>query len=62
MIVNRVCVPASRVGLPDLDQCVRNGPAVGVEDTAGHDDPLAERLGRVPRGQIAVRGGDPLRA
>ena len=57
----RVLVAAGRVGLPDLDQGVRDRPAVAVEHPAGHDDPLADGLARVLGGQVGVGGDDPSR-
>src|ERR1035438_4357912 len=44
MIVLRVPVPASRVGLPNLDQRVGNGTAVVIRYPSSDDDALALRL------------------
>jgi hypothetical protein len=62
VVVDAVVVAAGRVGLPDLQERVRDRPPVGIEDPAGEDDPLAERGGAVAAGQVRVRGGDPLGA
>jgi hypothetical protein len=47
MVVHRVRVPARRVGLPNLDQRAGDRVPVAIEQPAGDDDSLAERLARV---------------
>jgi len=54
MLVGGVDVATGGVALPDLDQRVAHRLAVGVEDAAGDDDPLAQRLARVLAGEIGV--------
>ena len=44
MLVDDVDVAAAGIGLPELDQRVRDAAAVFIEHTAVHDDALAERL------------------
>jgi hypothetical protein len=50
-------ITASRIALPDLDQCVRLRTFTLVQNPAGDDDPLAQRFttiyGAIP-GQIVV--------
>src|SRR5258705_889822 len=45
--VDAVRVAAGRVGLPDFDERLRNGPSVLVEHSSFDDDSLAERLAPV---------------
>src|SRR5690242_20374412 len=47
-------VAAGRVALPDLDQGVRDGPAVLIQHAPTHDDALAERLTAMLAGEVAV--------
>ena len=58
MIVDRVDVTPSRVGLPDLDQRVADRPAVGIQHPPVDHDPLAQRLAPMLPGQIGVSGSD----
>src|SRR5680860_1129689 len=57
--VGDVAVASGRVGLPDLDERVGYGSAVGLEHLTGHDDPLAGGLGGVLAGQVVVELADP---
>ena len=47
-------VAAGGVRLPDLDQRVRDRPAVLVDDAADDDDALAERLAGMLAREVAV--------
>jgi hypothetical protein len=60
--VDDVPVAAARVGLPHLDQRVRDRAAVAVEDAPVHEDPLADGLAAVAQGQVGVLGPDPVLA
>src|SRR5262245_64330282 len=43
-VVGRMGVTPGGVGLPDLDQRAEDRPSLAVENPAGHDDALAQRL------------------
>ena len=60
VLVGLVHVAPGRVGLPDLDQGVRRGPAVLVQHPPGDDDALAQGgavAGRVA-GQVVIEPAD----
>src|SRR3954466_14785117 len=54
MLIADMDVAAAGIGLPDLDQRVRDAAAVLVTDMAVHDDALAERFALVLGGEVAV--------
>ena len=54
VLVALVDVAARGVGLPDLDELAAHRPAVAVEDPAGDDDPLADRLTVVLDRQVGL--------
>ena len=54
VIVDRVDVAPSGVGLPCLDQRVAHWMPVAVHDLAGDDNPLAERLAVVLARQVGI--------
>ena len=58
VLVALVDVAAAGVGLPDLDELVPHRPAVAVEDPAGDDHPLADRLAAVLDGQVGLERVD----
>src|SRR5579884_1756157 len=49
-------VAASRIGLPDLQECIRHWIATVVEHTTGHNDTLTNRLPPSPgiAGEICI--------
>src|SRR5262245_21757160 len=57
--VDTMCVSAGGIGLPDFHECIRNRPAVLIQDTSLHDDPFAERLTRVLSREVVIRCLDP---
>src|SRR5690625_47106 len=61
-VVPDVAVSPGGVGLPDLDQGVRNGTTVLLEDAAMHDDPLPLRLVIVLAGEVVVELADAILA
>src|SRR5690606_17507527 len=58
VLIDAVVVPAGRVRLPYLHQDVRNRFAVLVEYASADEDPLAQRLALVLRGEVVVGGLD----
>ena len=52
VLIDRVGVAACGVGLPDFDERVRQRLSVFIDDAAGDDDALAERLGGMLLGEI----------
>ena len=56
MVVELVRVPPAGIGLPHLDQGVREGAAVTVEHATVDDDPLAERLSGMLAREVGVTG------
>jgi hypothetical protein len=56
-LIALVRVPASGIGLPDLDQRMRDRPLIFVKDAARHDNPLSDRWpGMVNRQVVIMRG------
>ena len=53
-----VRIPSRGIRLPHFDQRVRHRAIILIEDATCHDDALAERRGRVLRGQIVIGGRD----
>src|SRR5439155_6269978 len=54
VVVDGVAISSRGVGLPQLDQRMRDGPAVLVEHASGHNDALADGLALVLTRQVAV--------
>src|SRR6185437_8251915 len=51
MLVAHMDVAAAGIGLPKLDQRIRNAPAILIQDMTMDDDAFAERLALVLRGK-----------
>ena len=56
VLIGCVKIAAGGVGLPNLDQCMRNGTIVLIKNFAGNDDVLPDRLAAVLVGQIETAG------
>ena len=54
MVVGAVGVSTAGVGLPDLDEGVAHRPAVAIEHSAVHDDPLSLRLVGVLTREVVI--------
>jgi len=54
MLVIDMFVAARGVRLPNLDECVPNGPSVAVKNASADDDALAQRFARMLRSQIVI--------
>ena len=54
MIVPMMSIAAGSIGLPNLDQSVRNGPAIFVENAPGQNDSFAQGIATMLASQIVV--------
>ena len=54
VLIDFVRVASRGVGLPDLDEGVRQRPSALIEDTALQDDPLSKRFPRMLPSQIVI--------
>jgi hypothetical protein len=54
VLVDPVRIAARAIRLPDFHQRIRDRPGVGIEDAAGDDDSLADRIARTLPGQVVV--------
>src|SRR5207249_4191400 len=61
VLVLAVQVAPGRIALPELDQRLRNRPAIAVEQPPGEDDALAQRLPFARAGEIDEGGTSPTR-
>src|SRR5438045_3715741 len=60
MLIARMNIAASGVGLPEFDQGVWDRPTVFIEYAARHDDPFAHGLALVLAGEVGISGQDLL--
>src|SRR5215469_9572638 len=54
MLVLNMPIPSGGVRLPNLDECIRNGPPVAVENAPAYDDAFTDWLTWVLAGQIVI--------
>jgi hypothetical protein len=60
MLVTMMTVTPSGIGLPQLDQGVRDGTTVFIHHSAAHQDALTNRLAGMLASQIRVCRADPI--
>ena len=58
VLIALMLVSSRGVCLPYLDQRIRDGPAVVIEHTAGHDDALPQRFRRMLAREIVIGFAD----
>ena len=60
MLILRMRIAASRIGLPYLDEGVGNRTAIFIEDASADDDPLADSLAAIEMREVDIAGADEL--